>query len=168
MKTIVVNEKDEIIGYKERNTITKGDIYRVSSLWIINSKNEVLLARRAFTKKHHPGAWGPAVAGTCEKGETYYNNIIKEAEEELGLVDIKPKKIRKVRYREDWNYFGIAYIINLDKDINKFQINRDEVAEVKWVSKEELLKNLDKEPFECTGSKKFWLETIKHLEKYNF
>ncbi len=52
---IIVNEKDEIIWYKKRWTLEKEDIYRVSALWLINSKWEILLAQRAFTKKHHPG-----------------------------------------------------------------------------------------------------------------
>jgi isopentenyldiphosphate isomerase len=50
----IVNLDDEIIGYKERSEITLQDIYRVSALWIENSKGEILLAQRGFMKKHNP------------------------------------------------------------------------------------------------------------------
>jgi len=51
----IVDEKDKIIGYKDRKEIQKEDIYRVSALWITNSKDEILLAQRAFSKSHDPG-----------------------------------------------------------------------------------------------------------------
>ena len=54
-KIIIVDENDNIIGYKERGTIEQSDIDRVSALWITNSKGEFLLARRAYTKKNNPG-----------------------------------------------------------------------------------------------------------------
>ena len=76
-KIIIDNENDEIIGYKNINALNQSDIYRTSALWIKNSKGDIFLAQRAFSKKHSPGKWGPAVAGTIEKGETYYTNIIQ-------------------------------------------------------------------------------------------
>ena len=53
-KIIVVDENDKIIGHKNRGTLKKEDIYRVSALWITNSRGEILLARRHHTKSHHP------------------------------------------------------------------------------------------------------------------
>ena len=79
----IVNLDDEIIGYKPRSEITSQDVYRVSALWIENSKGEILLAQRGFMKRNNPGKWGPAVAGTIDKGESYEENMYKEAEEEL-------------------------------------------------------------------------------------
>lgn len=138
-KQIVVNEKDEIIGYKERGTLAPEDIYRVSALWIENSKGEILLARRAHTKKKDPGKWGPAVAGTVEEGETYESNIIKEAEEELGLINISPQQGLKKRIKNPHNYIVKLFLLKLDKEIEEFKINKKEVAEIKWFTKQEIL-----------------------------
>jgi isopentenyldiphosphate isomerase len=79
----IVNEHDEIIGYKERNDITKEDIYRVSTLLVMNEYDEILLTKRAATKKNNPNKRTLAVNGTVEKGETYEENIIHEAQEEI-------------------------------------------------------------------------------------
>ena len=65
---IIVDKEDNIIGYKDRYKLDPSDIYRVSALWLTNSKEDILLAQRSFDKKHYPGKWGPAVAGTVKKG----------------------------------------------------------------------------------------------------
>lgn len=46
-RIIIVNDRDEIIGYKERGTLAQQDIYRVSALWIKNPLGNILLAKRA-------------------------------------------------------------------------------------------------------------------------
>lgn len=54
---IIVNDKDEVIGSRGREEILPDDIYRISCLWITNSKNQILLAQRNLNKKHNPGKW---------------------------------------------------------------------------------------------------------------
>ena len=113
----IVDEKDNLLCYKERGLVKSRDIYRVSSLCIINNKNQILLGRRALTKSHNPGRWGLSVEGTVEKGETYDSNMIKEAEEELGLKNIKLSKGPKVRVKSIWNYFcQIFYLKSLARN----------------------------------------------------
>lgn len=145
-KIIVVSESDKIIGYKDRTKISPKDIYRVSALWITNSKGDILLAKRALTKKHDPDKWGPAVAGTVEEGESYQDNIIKEAEEEIGLKHIRPMLGPKLRVSGQHNFFTQWYLLKINQEINQFKIRNEEVAELKWFSKKELLTNLKSSP----------------------
>ena len=53
MKIPIVNEQDEIIGYKERNDLDTKDIIRVTGLWVTSSEGDILLARRALIKKYN-------------------------------------------------------------------------------------------------------------------
>lgn len=143
----IVNDKDEVIGAKKRSAMTCDDIYRVSALWLTNSKGEVLLARRAFTKSHDPGKWGPAVAGTVEDGETYELNIIKEMDEELGLRGVSVRAGEKqLRSSKKWRYFGQRFYATVDKRIDEFTIQADEVAEVRWFTREQLQKEVAEHP----------------------
>lgn len=159
-KIIIVDEQDTVIGYKDRDAVQREDIYRVSALWIINSKDEILLARRALSKSHSPGMWGPAVAGTVEEGETYEANIIKEAQEELGLKNIKPRMGPKERKTGEHNYFAQWYLLELDKPLSEFAVDKGEVAEIRWFSREELLKEIQNNP-------SLFLESIKrNLERF--
>lgn len=138
----IVDKKDKIIRYKERKDVTHDDIYRVSALWITNSKGEVLIAQRALSKKSDPGKWGPSVAGTLEKGETYNSNIIKEAFEEIGLKDINPKKSLKIAAKGEHNHFSQWYTLCVDKNIEEFKVDPIEVMAIKWISKETLIKDM--------------------------
>jgi isopentenyl-diphosphate delta-isomerase len=145
-KIIIVNENDEIIGAKERESLVSDDIYRVSALWITNSKGDILLAQRAFTKSHDPGKWGPAVAGTVEEGEDHDSNIIKEAEEELGLKNVDFIKVDKVRIKTRHNYFTQWYKAVIDRGVDDFKIQKEEVEQIKWFSHVELESELAKNP----------------------
>ena len=141
MNILIVDKEDKVIGVKEREKLDdEKDIYRVSALWILNSNGENLLSRRAFTKLHAGGKWGPAVAGTVEEGETYYSNIVKEADEELGIKNIKPKKMFKELVNGKHKHFTQWFFMTLDKDLSEFKIKTDEVEEVKWVKFSEVLK----------------------------
>lgn len=161
-KITIVNEEDEIIGYKERGTLTNENIHRVSALWIENNKAQVLLAKRALTKKKDPGMWGPAVAGTVAEGETYESNIIKEANEELGLQNIQLNKGIKRRTKQPHNHFTQWYFLKLDKPLEYFEIDKEEVAEIKWFDKEELDKLIKENSPELIPSlKQFILSSVK-------
>lgn len=144
-KVTIVNTSDEIISYKMRNVLSKEDIYRVSALWLTNSRGEVLLAKRHHTKLHNPNMWGPAVAGTIEEGETYESNIIKETEEEIGLRDIKPKLGPKIEITGEYHHFTQWFTLEVDKDVNDFKIQDNEVEEIKWFAPQELRNELQRQ-----------------------
>lgn len=166
-KIVVVDENDKVAGYKDKEKVISSDIYRVSSLWIINSKREVLLSRRAYNKVHDPGKWGASVDGTVEKGEDYYTNILKEAEEELGLKNINPKKFIKERFSGEYNYFCQSYLLKLDKEIEKFELNKDEVVEVRWFSRDDLIREINKRPDDFVGSKDERIKQFDILRKFS-
>lgn len=142
----IVNDQDEIIGYKERGTLVKADIYRVAALWVTNSSGDILLAQRQLGKRHDPGKWGPAVAGTVDEGETYESNILKEADEEIGLKNINPMLGPKRRVSDEYNYFCQWYKLTIDKSAEDFTIQEEEVEQVRWFSKAELQKELREYP----------------------
>lgn len=132
-KVIVVDAQDRVIGFKERDEISENDIYRVSVLWISNSKGELLLAQRKSDKKVDPDCWSPAVAGTNEATETYRSNIYKEAEEELGLKGFTFHELPKIPPNIRCNYFIKPYFLNADLDLKKDIVLQDsEVEAVAW------------------------------------
>lgn len=155
-RQIVVDENDNIIRLKERNEITNKDIYRVSVLWVRNSKDQVLIAQRALNKSHDPGKWQPAVAGTVEEGESYEENIIKESKEELGLnlttrdIILGPKLF--LRDASGWLFFCQLFIHTTSRDIDDFNLQRDEVIRVQWIEKSELDRKLRETPKDFVDS----------------
>lgn len=156
----VVNDQDEIIGYKEQDTLVKEDIYRATGLWIKNSKGDILLAQRKFTKSHDPGKWGPAVAGTVDEGETYESNILKEAGEEIGLNDIKPVLGPKRRISNEYNYFAQWFTLVIDRPIENFVIQEEEVEQLRWFTQAELEEELRKHPEDYLKGMSWALEKL--------
>ncbi len=159
----IVNNQDKIIGHKERGTLAQEDIYRVSALWITNSKGDILLAQRQLGKRHHPGKWGPAVAGTVDEGESYEENIIKEAEEEIGLKNIKPQKSIKQRVTlatGDHNHFTQWYTLIVDRAAEDFVLQEEEVRQVKWLSKQALQAELREHPERYLKSLSWAIEAL--------
>jgi len=148
----VVDKNDNIIGIKDRSEIDfNKDIYRVSALWLTNSKGEVLIAQRKLTKDRDPGLWGPAVAGTIEKGETYESNIYKEAEEEIGLTGVKFKTGPKLFVSPKdaptpRSFFGQWFFGECDLAADKFILQEEEVEAVKWIKPKDLKQDIQQHP----------------------
>jgi ADP-ribose pyrophosphatase YjhB (NUDIX family) len=154
----VVNENDNVMLVKPRSNLKDTDIFRVSSLWIENSKGEVLLQQRALDKKNGGGQWGPAAAGTVEAHETYLANIRKEASEEIGLTGITPIEVDKRLITSPYARFVVTYRAQIDKPIEEFKIQKSEVAAIKWVKKSEILEDLAQDPKKYVPSAEFWKE----------
>ncbi|MFA6254347.1 MAG: NUDIX domain-containing protein [Candidatus Paceibacterota bacterium] len=147
LKITVVDENDNPIGAKAREEIdSQKDIYRCTGIWVTNSNGEILLAQRKLTKDHDPGKWGPAASGTVEEGETYETNAYKELKEELGLTDVKlelgPKHYSAFSYR----YFAQWFFVIVDKPAEDFMIQEEEVEQIAWITKENLLNDLKNNP----------------------
>lgn len=157
-KILVVDEEDKVIGSKDRDEVNQKDIYRVSALWIRNSRGDSLLAQRALTKSHHPGKWGPAVAGTVEEGEDYGKNIYKEAEEEIGLTGEIFKTGPKERESGVYDHFTQWYIVEIDKPEKEFVVDKREVERIKWFSKQELREEISKNPDKFLKAVIRWFE----------
>lgn len=139
MKIPIVNEQDEILYYKERSEITKDEIFRISICWVLNKKNEILIAKRSMMKSVHKGKLSSSVAGTNEEGETYEQNIKKELMEEIGLINTQPEYIGKLRLKTDEaNYIAGIFILKDDIKISEFCLLQEEVSEVRYMSLTEI------------------------------
>lgn len=147
MKIQIVNNQDEPIGVKERSELDYAtDIYRISALWLTNTKGQSLLAKRAHTKDKDPGKWGPAVAGTVDEGETYRQNIYKEAAEEIGLSGVTFTKGVKMHTLHPRQSFTQWYTVKLDRTIASFTRQVSEVDALEWVNTEQLKAELQTNP----------------------
>jgi isopentenyldiphosphate isomerase len=140
MKIPIVDEQDNILYFKDLKERGKTkEISRITALWVINEKREVLIAKRSKNKNWHPDIWGISVAGTVEEGETYEGNIKKEAEEEIGLkINLDEiKRGQKTRHSIGHEYFCQWFFVKVPSD-TKFTLQESEVDEAKWISIEDL------------------------------
>jgi isopentenyl-diphosphate delta-isomerase len=158
----VVDEDDRFVAFKDRDELAVGDMYRVTSLWLKNSRGEVLLAQRALSKKKDPGKWSCAVAGTVDEGEDYDANIIKEIQEEIGITMLLEDLVRgpKMLVHGGTNdFFDQWYIGSVPADTALVR-QEEEVADLRWMNPQEVLKILDTNPDFFVASAKEWLPQL--------
>ena len=71
-KVVLVNEKDEILGLMEKmQAHENGILHRAFSVFLFNSKGEMLLQKRAAEKYHSPNQWTNACCSHPRVDETY-------------------------------------------------------------------------------------------------
>ena len=71
---------------KPRSEIHRdGDWHRAAHVWIMNSKSELLIQKRAATRKYHPNRWSVSVGGHVSENENSRTSVAREVKEELGL-----------------------------------------------------------------------------------
>lgn len=163
---VIVNKDDEVIGYKHRDEIVRGDIGRVSALWLQNTRGDVLIAQRAFTKKFSPGKWGPAVAGTVEQDEDYDTNITKEIAEEIGLTVRAEELVKGVKEYVDGTQHDIFvqwYFLERDIPIGQFVYPQEEVAALRYIPLQELITWAHEKPEDFSAG--FRTMVLKFQEK---
>ena len=162
MKATLVDKNDQVIGAKPLGKIQQTDIYRVSGIWVTNSKGQVLLAQRQLGKRNDPGKWGPAAAGTVEPGETYESNAYKEAAEEIGLNGFELHRGPKILNDINRAFFVQWFTCIVDWPIDKFKIQKAEVEKLEWVNKNRLIRELKETPDKfIAGSEKVWKDFLQ-------
>ncbi|HEX6258450.1 MAG TPA: NUDIX domain-containing protein [Candidatus Saccharimonadales bacterium] len=143
----IVNIHDEIIAHKERSEIDYAkDIFRTASLWITNSKGDILLAQRKFDKKVDPGKWAEAVGGTVEGNDTYEETVIREAEEELGLTELRVQAGPKQLITTPCTYFTQWYTAVIDTEASGLRIQKEEIEQLAWIPRTQLELELEESP----------------------
>ena len=136
-QVILVNEKDEPIGLMGKmEAHEKGLLHRAFSVFVFNSKQEVLLQQRAACKYHSPNLWTNTCCSHPRAGETNQQAGERRLQEEMGL---------QVPLRE---VFSFIYKAPFDNGLTEHeydhvlvgysdaqpQINPEEVASWKWLS----------------------------------
>ena len=85
-KVILVDKTDHQIGEMEKQEAhIKGLLHRAFSIFIFNSKGEVLLQQRAFHKYHSGGLWTNTCCSHPRNGETTIQAANRRLMEEMGM-----------------------------------------------------------------------------------
>lgn len=98
-EVILVNHKDEEIGIMEKlEAHRKGLLHRAFSIFIFNSKGEMLLQQRASDKYHNGELWTNTCCSHPAPGEEILNAANRRLKEEMGFTT-ELEKIFDFTYR---------------------------------------------------------------------
>jgi len=145
------NPNQELIVYVDEQGVPTGEtapkldahtgktrLHAAFSCYIFNDDGQVLVTRRALTKKVWPGVWTNSVCGHPGPGEPEENAIERRAEYELGM-QVAEIEIMLPNYKYKTlpfngiveNEFCPVYLARMDSEPSP---NPDEVEDFKWMN----------------------------------
>lgn len=164
---VLINPNDEVLGLMEKQQAhINGLLHRAFSVFLFNDQNEMLLQKRAYSKYHSPGQWTNAVCSHPKMDETYLEAAQRRLKEELGIETPLTEKFDFL-YKANvgnglWEHeLDHVFIGSYNAD---FDLNPEEVAEVRYISMDDLDLELSQNPEHFTEWFKIILKEYKeHL-----
>ena len=117
----------------------KGWFHATAHIWFFTTDHQILLQKRALTKKVFPGIWDISVAGHIGAGEKILQGAKREILEEIGL-ELQEKDLIKIgtRIHQVSHSNGIqdnehhhVFIAELKTSVEKLTLQKEEVADIK-------------------------------------
>ena len=148
-QVILVDEQDNPIGLMEKiEAHEKALLHRAFSVFVFNKKGELMLQQRAAHKYHSPLLWTNTCCSHQRDGETSIEAGKRRLEEEMGFTcDLEEVFwfIYKAPFDNGLTEHELDHVM-----VGNFegipQINTDEVAAYKWMSLQEVKKDIEKQP----------------------
>lgn len=173
-KLDVLNERGEFTGIIEtrEECHKKGLWHRCVYAFVIDKDSNILLQKRSANKKLWPNLWDVTVGGHVDSGEFGRQALIRECKEELG-IDICDKDIKYLvgscskttKGKIINNQFNECYLITKNIDISKVKLQEEEVSEIKFFTKEEVLERINNNYDGLTDKTGPWNFLLKILEQ---
>lgn len=152
-KVILVDTEDNEIGTEEKmKAHIDNKLHRAISIFIFNDKRKLMLQKRNKNKYHSGGLWTNTTCSHPRPDETAIDAAHRRLKEEMGITT-ELKKIFTFIYHAEFDNglheheFDHSFIGRYNDEPN---LNREEAEDWKWISLEDLQKEIEKSPEKYT------------------
>lgn len=169
----ILNKLGEFLGEvaTREECHEKGLWHRAIYAFIIDENLNILLQKRSSNKKLWPNKWDVTIGGHVNSGEFGRQALIRECKEELG-IEINDDDIKyiisttSVYNKNNYinNHYDECYLITKNINIKDLKLQKEEVSDAKYFSKDELLERIDNNYDELTEKNVSWSILKKILE----
>ncbi|MFD0991591.1 isopentenyl-diphosphate Delta-isomerase [Tenacibaculum geojense] len=158
-QVILVDEQDNPIGLMPKmEAHEKAQLHRAFSVFVFNNKNELMLQQRAHSKYHSPLLWTNTCCSHQRDGEDNISAGKRRLQEEMGFSC----ELQEV--------FSFIYKAPFDNGLTEHEldhvmigyfndeptINKEEAEAYKWMSLEDVKKDIELHPEQYTA----WFKII--------
>lgn len=139
---ILVNERDEEIGYLSKAECHDGDgvLHRAFSVFVFDSAGRLLLQQRSAQKRLWPLYWSNSCCSHPRRGETMADASLRRLRQELNL-DCELEFIYKFIYQAPYEDVGaeheLCWVYKGRTDAAA-AVNANEIADIRYVTPEQL------------------------------
>jgi isopentenyl-diphosphate Delta-isomerase len=167
VEVILVNENDEQIGTMEKmQAHREGKLHRAFSVFVLNDENKMLLQKRAAEKYHSANLWTNACCSHPMPNENIFDAATRRVDEELGMEINSFENLFSIKYKaeleNDLIEHELDYILWTKSDAI-VNLNKDEISEVAYLSKEEIKNRMTENPEQFTVWFKLIFPKIENL-----
>jgi isopentenyldiphosphate isomerase len=137
-----VDENNNPIEPRPRQEVhAKGIWHRVTHVWIVNDKKELLCQKRSLLKDSSPGKWESFFGGHMSPNMEYLDGAKVEIKEEVGLdVDGTNLKLWKIFKNDLGHEFQGIFVYIWSGDIKDIVFEKEEIDQVKLLPLDEVSK----------------------------
>ena len=116
----------------------KGTYRLIVHICIFDAEGRLLIQRRSPRKRLWPDKWDVSAAGGVSAGESSRTAAQREVEEELGLA-LDFTHLRPLCTVNFATGFDDYYVLRHNADLSRLRLQRQEVSEARWATREEVL-----------------------------
>jgi len=150
-QVILVDEQNNPIGTADKETVHTTDtpLHRAFSLFLFNDKKQLLVTKRASSKKTFAGIWTNSVCGHVSPNEKTLDAVKRRVHQELQIHGVDIYEVAPYRYRfADKNGIVENEIcpIFIGHTNENPTLEKSEVEEYKWVDWNDFLETIKKNP----------------------
>lgn len=150
---VLVDKEDNPIGKEEKlRAHLKGSLHRAFSLFVFNSREQLLIQKRSDLKYHTPGLWSNSCCSHPRPGETSFSAAKRRISEEMGF-SCNIRSLFSCYYYMELNNKLIEHeknqilIGNYDGEPNP---DPQEVSDWKWLTLDNLTEEIKVSPGQFT------------------
>jgi len=171
----IVNPDGTITG----NTCLKsyahqhGVLHASVHVWLYNKKGQILVQQRSCKKEIYPNLWDVSVAGHIGAGEHHLSAVQREVEEEIGVIYSIDDFVYQGMFTEKHAHANglidyelhYVYLLKFNQEIAKLNLQKEEVAQVKFMSIEDLTNQINNRNLFVPHDKEYYQYILRTLNK---
>ncbi len=165
---ILVDSQNNELGLAPKDIChdDQGILHRAFSIFVFNKKKELLLQKRADSKRLWPGYWSNSCCSHPLPEESNFSASSRRLNQELGIICVDFIELYHFEYQAAYKDQGSENelcFVNICRSDEAFVTNEEEVSETRWITLADLKLEIKHSPEQFTPWLKLELKELASI-----